>query len=63
MPGLNLIYTHLNRVRNRDANVIYTTGPARGCGSVQSKQPTSDTPLSAVDRSTSEPTPSGAGGT
>ncbi len=30
-PGLNLIYTHLNRViRNRDANVIYVTGPGHG---------------------------------
>ncbi|OOK73975.1 XFP N-terminal domain protein [Mycobacterium kansasii] len=27
-PGLNLVYAHLNRViRNRDANVIYVTGP------------------------------------
>jgi xylulose-5-phosphate/fructose-6-phosphate phosphoketolase len=30
-PGLNLIYAHLNRViRNRDANVIYITGPGHG---------------------------------
>src|SRR6202008_1446188 len=30
-PGLNLIYTHLNRIiRNRDANVIYVTGPGHG---------------------------------
>jgi xylulose-5-phosphate/fructose-6-phosphate phosphoketolase len=30
-PGLNLIYTHLNRViRTRDANVIYITGPGHG---------------------------------
>ncbi|UMB71938.1 phosphoketolase family protein [Mycobacterium paraterrae] len=30
-PGLNLIYTHLNRViRNRDANVIFITGPGHG---------------------------------
>ncbi|KZS82594.1 phosphoketolase [Mycobacterium persicum] len=30
-PGLNLVYTHLNRViRNRDANVIYITGPGHG---------------------------------
>src|ERR1700740_2159765 len=30
-PGLNLIYAHLNRViRNRDANVIYVTGPGHG---------------------------------
>jgi xylulose-5-phosphate/fructose-6-phosphate phosphoketolase len=30
-PGLNLIYTHLNRIiRKRDANVIYITGPGHG---------------------------------
>src|SRR3984885_15605793 len=30
-PGLNLIYVHLNRIiRNRDANVIYITGPGHG---------------------------------
>jgi xylulose-5-phosphate/fructose-6-phosphate phosphoketolase len=30
-PGLNLIYAHLNRViRNRDADVIYVTGPGHG---------------------------------
>lgn len=30
-PGLNLIYAHLNRViRNRDASVIYVTGPGHG---------------------------------
>jgi xylulose-5-phosphate/fructose-6-phosphate phosphoketolase len=30
-PGLNLIYAHLNRViRNRDADVIYITGPGHG---------------------------------
>src|SRR4030088_394668 len=30
-PALNLIYAHLNRViRNRDANVIYVTGPGHG---------------------------------
>src|ERR1700757_4591060 len=30
-PGLNLIYAHLNRViRNRDAEVIYVTGPGHG---------------------------------
>ena len=30
-PGLNLIYAHLNRViRNRDANVIFVTGPGHG---------------------------------
>jgi xylulose-5-phosphate/fructose-6-phosphate phosphoketolase len=30
-PGLNLIYAHLNRIiRNRDANVIYVTGPGHG---------------------------------
>ena len=30
-PGLNLIYTHLNRIiRKRDANVIYVTGPGHG---------------------------------
>jgi xylulose-5-phosphate/fructose-6-phosphate phosphoketolase len=30
-PGLNLIYAHLNRViRNRDANVIFITGPGHG---------------------------------
>src|SRR5215469_8069686 len=30
-PGLNLIYTHLNRViRNWDLNVIYITGPGHG---------------------------------
>jgi len=30
-PGLNLIYTHLNRIiRERDANVIYITGPGHG---------------------------------
>ncbi|MGH3634188.1 MAG: phosphoketolase family protein, partial [Mycobacterium sp.] len=30
-PGLNLIYAHLNRViRNRDASVIFITGPGHG---------------------------------
>jgi xylulose-5-phosphate/fructose-6-phosphate phosphoketolase len=30
-PGLNLIYAHLNRIiRNRDANVIFITGPGHG---------------------------------
>jgi xylulose-5-phosphate/fructose-6-phosphate phosphoketolase len=30
-PGLNLVYAHLNRIiRNRDANVIYVTGPGHG---------------------------------
>ncbi|BBY08785.1 phosphoketolase family protein [Mycobacterium noviomagense] len=30
-PGLNLIYAHLNRIiRNRDANLIYVTGPGHG---------------------------------
>ena len=30
-PGLNLLYTHLNRIiRERDANVIYLTGPGHG---------------------------------
>jgi xylulose-5-phosphate/fructose-6-phosphate phosphoketolase len=30
-PGLNLIYAHLNRViRNRDANVVFITGPGHG---------------------------------
>ena len=30
-PGLNLIYTHLNRIiRQRNANVIYITGPGHG---------------------------------
>ncbi|MGU3652539.1 phosphoketolase family protein [Mycolicibacterium sp. A43C] len=30
-PGLNLLYAHLNRViRQRDANVIYITGPGHG---------------------------------
>jgi len=30
-PGLNLLYAHLNRViRNRDANVIFITGPGHG---------------------------------
>ncbi|HET7075038.1 MAG TPA: phosphoketolase family protein, partial [Mycobacterium sp.] len=30
-PGLNLIYVHLNRIiRNRDANIIYVTGPGHG---------------------------------
>jgi xylulose-5-phosphate/fructose-6-phosphate phosphoketolase len=30
-PGLNLLYAHLNRViRNRDANVIFVTGPGHG---------------------------------
>jgi len=30
-PGLNLIYTHLNRViKERDLNVIYITGPGHG---------------------------------
>jgi len=30
-PGLNLIYAHLNRViRERDASVIYVTGPGHG---------------------------------
>src|SRR5690625_2773132 len=30
-PGLNLIYAHLNRIiRERDANLIYVTGPGHG---------------------------------
>ena len=30
-PGLNIVYAHLNRIiRNRDANVIYVTGPGHG---------------------------------
>jgi xylulose-5-phosphate/fructose-6-phosphate phosphoketolase len=30
-PGLNLVYAHLNRIiRNRDANVIFITGPGHG---------------------------------
>ncbi|MFZ0907746.1 MAG: phosphoketolase family protein [Mycobacterium sp.] len=30
-PGLNLVYAHLNRViRDRDANVIFITGPGHG---------------------------------
>src|ERR1700761_3774704 len=30
-PGLNLIYAHLNRIiRERDADVIYVTGPGHG---------------------------------
>lgn len=30
-PGLNLLYAHLNRIiRERDANVIYVTGPGHG---------------------------------
>src|ERR1044072_5321448 len=30
-PGLNLLYVHLNRIiRNRDADVIYITGPGHG---------------------------------
>src|SRR3954462_1150778 len=30
-PGLNLLYAHLNRViRERDADVIYITGPGHG---------------------------------
>lgn len=30
-PGLNLVYAHLNRIiRNRDADVIYVTGPGHG---------------------------------
>src|SRR5215212_3939287 len=30
-PGLNLVYAHLNRIiRNRDADVIYITGPGHG---------------------------------
>ncbi|MGF2951363.1 phosphoketolase family protein [Mycobacterium sp. THU-M116] len=30
-PGLNLIYAHLNRIiGNRDANLIYVTGPGHG---------------------------------
>ena len=30
-PGLNLIYAHLNRIiRNREADVIYVTGPGHG---------------------------------
>jgi xylulose-5-phosphate/fructose-6-phosphate phosphoketolase len=30
-PGLNLIYAHLNRIiRERNANVIYITGPGHG---------------------------------
>lgn len=30
-PGLNLLYTHMNRViRNRDLSVLYVTGPGHG---------------------------------
>src|SRR5277367_1686324 len=30
-PGLNLIYVHLNRIiKERDVNVIYSTGPGHG---------------------------------
>ncbi|MCV7206785.1 phosphoketolase [Mycolicibacterium peregrinum] len=30
-PGLNLLYAHLNRIiRERDANIIYVTGPGHG---------------------------------
>ncbi|WKG00987.1 phosphoketolase [Mycolicibacterium sp. HK-90] len=30
-PGLNLVYVHLNRIiRERDANIIYVTGPGHG---------------------------------
>lgn len=30
-PGLNLVYAHLNRIiRQRDANIIYVTGPGHG---------------------------------
>jgi xylulose-5-phosphate/fructose-6-phosphate phosphoketolase len=30
-PGLNLVYAHLNRIiRERDANIIYVTGPGHG---------------------------------
>jgi xylulose-5-phosphate/fructose-6-phosphate phosphoketolase len=30
-PGLNLVYAHLNRIiRNRDANIVYITGPGHG---------------------------------
>lgn len=30
-PGLNLLYVHLNRlIRNRDANVVFITGPGHG---------------------------------
>ena len=31
VPGLNLVYVHLNRaIRSRDLNVIYVTGPGHG---------------------------------
>jgi xylulose-5-phosphate/fructose-6-phosphate phosphoketolase len=31
VPGLNLIYVHLNRaIRERDLNAIYVTGPGHG---------------------------------
>jgi len=34
-PGLNFIYTHLNRViRQRDANVVFVTGPGHGAPAV-----------------------------
>lgn len=30
-PGLNLVYAHLNRIiRDRDANIVYITGPGHG---------------------------------
>ncbi|MEV0673798.1 phosphoketolase family protein [Mycobacterium sp. NPDC050441] len=30
-PGLNLLYAHLNRIiRERDANIVYVTGPGHG---------------------------------
>src|SRR5829696_4008721 len=31
VPGLNLVYVHLNRaIRSRDLNAIYVTGPGHG---------------------------------
>ncbi len=55
-PGLNLIYAHLNRIiRNRDASVIYVTGPGHG-GPGWSPTPTSKAPTARCTPASSEDT-------
>ena len=42
VPGLNLVYAHLNRaIRERDLNAIYVTGPGHGGPGVVPQWPSS----------------------
>ena len=51
VPGLNLIYAHLNRaIRQRDLSAIYITGPGHG------GRPSSPTPTSKAPTASSTPT-------